>query len=184
MEEDIKLAIFVGPDLIARGTLEEVVESVRPIASGALADLRIFIEGTGRAVDFDWRGTTGEVVARARAQLTSKSSGRPRLGVESREVTLLPRHWSWLDRQGRSASAAIRRLVDEQISQAGKEVPNIDPLYRQMSVLAGNLPHFEDAARYLYRFEWEKVRAIFASWPGDLGTYFTGRLRELAGTSD
>ena len=39
--------------------------------------------------------------------------GRPKLGVIAREVTLLPRHWDWLNSQPGGASVALRKLVEE-----------------------------------------------------------------------
>ena len=42
-----------------------------------------------------------------------RKPGRPKLGVVAREVTLLPRHWAWLNAQPGGASVALRRLVDD-----------------------------------------------------------------------
>src|ERR1700723_1561724 len=42
-----------------------------------------------------------------------RGRGRPKMGVVAREVTLLPRHWDWLNRQPGGASVALRKLVEE-----------------------------------------------------------------------
>jgi len=42
----------------------------------------------------------------------SRGRGRPKLGVVGREVTLLPEHWAWLNRQPGGASVALRNLVE------------------------------------------------------------------------
>src|SRR5947209_2160129 len=75
--------------------------------------LLIFEDQTGRQVDFDLRGTVEDAVARAFPAAAQARPGRPKLGVVSREVSLLPRHWEWLEGQPNGASAALRRLVDE-----------------------------------------------------------------------
>jgi hypothetical protein len=46
-------------------------------------------------------------------QSSQRGPGRPKLGVVSREVTLLPRHWDWLNSQPGGASVALRKLVEE-----------------------------------------------------------------------
>ena len=86
-------------------------------------------DATGRAIDFDFRGTPDEVLARlashplfapAEAQEKPRTGpGRPRLGVVSREVSLLPRHWEWLERQPQGISAALRRLETVRVPLAG-----------------------------------------------------------------
>ena len=56
---------------------------------------------TGRQVDFDFSGTLEEVLERVRPVEPKKGPGRPRLGVKSAEISLLPRHWEWLQRRPR-----------------------------------------------------------------------------------
>ena len=91
---------------------------------GAVIDVDLMEnqDRTGTELDFDWRGTPDDVRRRLAshphfappAPASERSGpGRPRLGVVSREVSLLPRHWSWLAEQPGGASATLRRLVDE-----------------------------------------------------------------------
>mgnify|MGYP003332881544 FL=1 len=63
------------------------------------AGVLCFEDATGRQVDFNFR------------EPAKVGPGRPKLGVVSREISLLPRHWEWLEGQPSGASAAIRRLV-------------------------------------------------------------------------
>ena len=90
----------------------------------------------------------------ASAESAQRSVGRPKLGVVAREVTLLPRHWDWLNKQPGGASVALRKLVEE----AKKTHANRDSIrqsqeaaYRFMSAKAGNYEGFEEASRALFR---------------------------------
>jgi hypothetical protein len=74
----------------------------------------VFEDATGKQVEFDLRGTLEQVLARARPEGPERAGpGRPKLGVVSREVSLLPRHGEWLERHPQGISAALRRLVDD-----------------------------------------------------------------------
>ena len=57
--------------------------------------LLAFDDETGRQIDLDLRPEAQPAPRR----------GRPALGVEAKEVTLLPRHWEWLASQRGGASA-------------------------------------------------------------------------------
>lgn len=180
MKDSQSFVAFMGHQLVARGSAEAIVLRLYPLADSAQATLRLLDEATGRAVDFDWRGRADEVVARVKQQLGGSAKGRPKLGVESREITLLPRHWTWLEAQGKSVSATLRYLIDQAIGQNGRNRNEIDALYRQMSALAGDLPGFEEATRRLYALDWNGAERIVAAWPGDIGSYVAERLRALA----
>jgi hypothetical protein len=144
-------------------------------------------------VDLDFRGTVDDVLARLPAAdkiaqdeiadeialgeptpPTSRSPGRPKLGVVAREITLLPRHWEWLARQSGGASVAIRKLVDD-ARRGGEEMDRIrqsqDAAYRFMSAMAGNRPHFEEAVRALFAPDPLRFRKLIAGWPADLRDY-------------
>lgn len=131
----------------------------------------VFEDATGRQVDFDLRGTLEEVLARAMPPVTKAGPGRPRLGVTPREVSLLPRHWEWLEQQPGSASAAIRRLVET----AMKRDASINRVRRAqeaalrfMTAMAGDLPGFEEACRALYAREESRLNALARKWPPDV----------------
>lgn len=168
--------------LLARGTVEDIVRRLHPRSASEQAELRLLDETTGRVVDFDWRGSADDIVVRTNEQLAGRGRGRPKLGVESREITLLPRHWHWLDEKGRSASATLRNLIDQAMGEAEPNHVSIDALYWQMSTLAGDLPGFEEATRNLYAFDWDAAERIVSTWPEDLSRYFIERLHAAANT--
>ena len=100
--------------------------------------------------------------------------GRPRLGVVAREVTLLPRHWAWLNEQSGGASAALRRLVDEARTThaARDEVRRArDAVYRFLLATLGDAHGFEEAMRALYADDEDRFIAESAPWPPDLRTH-------------
>ena len=96
------------------------------------------------------------------------------LGVIPREVTLLPRHWDWLNGQPGGASVALRKLVEE-ASKAKVGLDRArrarDAAYRFLSAMAGNLPGFEEAIRALFAGNAERFRSQTEKWPPDLRDY-------------
>jgi hypothetical protein len=97
--------------------------------------------------------------------------GRPKLGVVSREISLLPRHWAWLNEQPSGASAALRRLVDEaRKTHARRDHARRtqNAAYKFLSVACGDLPDFEETARDLYEGRFDDASARVAGWPSDL----------------
>lgn len=184
------------------GTSDELAAAVT-MAKQALTDGRvdsavIFDDSTGKRTDVDLRGTTEEVLGRLRPQaLPEKRSGpgRPKLGVVSREVSLLPRHWDWLNAQPGGASPALRRLVE----MASKQNQAQDLLRQQrdaahafMWALGADLAGFEEAARALYAGDYAQVGAIATAqaWPEDMRGHLlrlvahVGRLDALAGAAE
>src|ERR1044072_1961821 len=98
------LTVFLKDEVVARGSREDVVPTMRELQPlERSSDLLAFDDDTGRQIDLDLRPEAQP--ARAR--------GRPALGVEAKEVTLLPRHWEWLAQQRGGASATLRKLVEE-----------------------------------------------------------------------
>src|SRR3569623_1505911 len=137
----MSITVFYKDDGIARGEPGEVAGALRglePIARSS--DLLAFDDETGKQVDL---GLAAQPPARPR--------GRPSLGVEAKEVTLLPRHWQWLARQRGGASATLRRMVEDEIRKGRTPRECQDAAYRFLSVMAGDWPHFEDAMRELYK---------------------------------
>src|SRR5512133_3657777 len=96
---------FAGDEIIARGTLPHVALAVhRALQSGEQRSVIVLESATSQVVDLDLRGADHDIVQRlaagADSTITESISrapgpGRPRLGVVSREVSLLPRHWDW-----------------------------------------------------------------------------------------
>ncbi|WP_437280259.1 DUF2239 family protein [Sorangium sp. So ce375] len=174
---------FAGAERIVRGTLEEMLrEAKKRLDADPELRLLIFEDASGKQVDFDFRGTLDQVLSRAMPERPAKAGpGRPKLGVVSREVSLLPRHWEWLERQPQGISAALRRLVEE----ASKRAPDEDrarearaAASRFMWVMAGDLPLFEEASRALFASDKRRFTELTRSWPADVREHLSELLRE------
>jgi uncharacterized protein len=171
----IEFTAFVGSRRLITGALAQVaLAAKKAIDRGAQQPVLIYNDSTGRAIDVDSRGCDSELLARlAHPALPSRprGRGRPRLGVVSREVTLLPRHWQWLGSQPGGASVALRKLV-ETARRANQEVDQQrqkhDAAYHFMSAMAGNLPDFEEASRALFAAERSRFSELILSWPADI----------------
>ena len=162
---------FLGTRRVASGPLTSMLlETKAFLDHDAGGPLLIFEDKTGRQVDFDFRGTPDEVLERA-APSRRTGPGRPRLGVVSREVSLLPRHWDWLEQQPNGISAALRRLVDEARKRAPAEErarQAREAASRFMTAMAGNLPGYEEASRALFAKDDQAFMRRIASWPDDV----------------
>jgi len=165
---------FAGHRRLATGAVPEIALAVRERLAGDA--VLVFDDETGRQVDLDLRGSIEEIAARYTAAAPDGAEkrsgpGRPRLGVVSREVSLLPRHWEWLASQPGGASAALRRLVDaarrERVDEERIRTAK-DAAYRFMHGLAGDLPGFEEAARALFAGDFARLDEIIQPWPGDV----------------
>jgi len=174
---------FLGPTNIAHGPLEDVLPVLKRRFDADPGELvLVFCVGTGQQVDFDLRGKLAEVLARA-APPAHKGPGRPRLGVTSREVTLLPQHWDWLEAQPNGASAALRRLVDGAM-RANPERERARRIRaatgRILGAIAGNRPGYEEAMRALYAGNTEVLMGLVDSWPRDIRSFVAARATEAA----
>ncbi len=181
---------FAGAQRIAAGDLTSVVlQTKRVIERGTHAPVLIFDDATSEQVEVDFRGTDEEVIQRLAThciasdtktppQKTPVGPGRPKLGVIAREVTLLPRHWEWLNSQPGGASVTLRKLV-EQARRVNEKSDRIrlaqEATYRFMTVIAGDLPGFEEATRTLFAKDRESFDALIAPWPVDVRDH-TSRL--------
>jgi hypothetical protein len=151
------VTVFLKNEVLAQGRPDEVIpamRALRPLARSS--DLLAFDDETGRQLDLDLRGETAPA---------PRPRGRPALGVEAKEITLLPRHWQWLGRQRGGASATLRRLVEEAMREGRTPRDCQDAAYRFLSVMAGDLPHFEDAVRELYKSNRVGYDHFAHDWP-------------------
>lgn len=162
---------FSGVTRLAAGSLPDVALAVKAaLAKDPAVSLLVFNDASGAVIDLDLRGSDADVVARL-APVETRGRGRPKLGVVAREVTLLPRHWDWLAAQPGGASQALRRLIDaaRKADDGRTEMRlRLDAAYRFLSVLAGNLPGFEEAARALFANDAKRFETLTAAWPLDL----------------
>lgn len=156
---------FVGTQRVAFGPISEVTKALKNTSQDAL--VLVFDDQTGKGIDLDTRAVmpTAE---------EPRGRGRPKLGVIAREVTLLPRHWDWLNHQPGGASVALRRLVEEARRTSGdrdRVRAAQEAAYSFMSAIAGNLPGFEEAARALFTYDRRKFGELVAAWPEDVRDY-------------
>ncbi len=166
---------FQDASMIASGPAHVVaVEASRKQKADQSALILFFEASTGKQVDFDLRGTEEEVAARLGTHdetTESRGVGRPKLGVEAHEVTLLPRHWEWLREQPGGASVALRKLVEEaRKANADKDRVRIaqDATARFAGVMAGDRSGFEEAMRALYASDEIRFKAMIMHWPKDI----------------
>jgi hypothetical protein len=201
-----RVTAFAGDRLIAAGPLRSVALTARQALDAEPgAPLMIFDDAEQRQVEIDLRGSMAEVVQRLAAaeagrevpatgatgvragakpaagvdpdaDAPRRGRGRPKLGVVAREVTLLPRHWTWLNAQPGGASVALRKLVeaarkgngDGDRRRAGQEAT-----YRFMHAIAGDRPGFESAARALFAGDLGGLEDAIADWPQDVREHAT-----------
>ncbi len=178
-EHPATFTAFAGDRIIAAGEAPAMLTRLkRHLDRGETGPVLIFQDQTGAQVDFDLRGTAEEAVARlpthplfASPVPARTGPGRPKLGVVSREVTLLPRHWEWLEAQPHGLSATLRRLVEE----ARKREPDgesgrraREAASRFMTAMAGDRPGYEEASRALFAGDGERLQELTRPWPPDI----------------
>ncbi len=172
---------FEGPTRLFRGTLQEVVLKVKErLGRADNSSVLIFSDDTGKTMDFNFQGSVKDVLRRLETYVANQQikpvsgPGRPRLGVTSREVTLLPRHWEWLASQPGGASAAIRKLIEEAKKKSSTHISVKqlqERVYRFMSVIAGDMKGYEEALRALYRADRKSFLLQIKDWPADVRTH-------------
>jgi hypothetical protein len=173
---------FEGVRCIASGSLMEVARKVKETLSEIeQGSVLIFDDSTSEPVEVDFRGTVKDVLRRLEQKTVApppnpeedspRSPGRPKLGVVSREISLLPRHWDWLNAQPGGASVALRKLVEEarRVNRGRDKVRRSQEVaYRFISAMAGNMPGFEEATRALFAGNSERFDYLIHSWPADI----------------
>ena len=98
-------------------------------------------------------------------------------------MSLLPRHWEWLEEQPQGISAALRRLVDEARKRdPGKARARMarDAASKFMWAMAGNLPDFEEASRALFAGDGERLSVLVRKWPKDIRNHVLRLVEEAA----
>lgn len=198
---------FASERCIGSGPIETVALLAKPLVEASPETTVLFFDDdTGREVDLNLRGSEDEVLARLAEQFPApvapevhanpdaedgreaqaRGRGRPKLGVVAREVTLLPRHWDWLNSRPGSASVVLRKLIDE----ARRATAERDERQRAqqaafvfMSAMAGNREHFEEASRALFAGERRRFLQFIEAWPADIRRH-AERLATNAFTDD
>lgn len=191
---------FSGSRILLSGPLIEVALAVKCAleSCGAKAAAITFDDATGTVVDLDLAGSKPEFLVKLCEQATTvamaassglydtslpdpgdagkvpRGRGRPKLGVVSREVTLLPRHWEWLAAQPGGTSVMLRRLVDQACGtdhNRSSALTRADAAHRFISTIARDRPNFNEAASALLSGNSERLEQELVSWPVDLRVY-------------
>lgn len=178
--------VFAGQRKLAHGDLLGLAQYVkRACDEQALfqGQFHVFADQTGAPLDLDLRGDLAAVAARysttaapdSEPEELPRGRGRPKLGVISKEVTLLPRHWQWLAAQPGGASVALRKLIDEARKAQGdtEQVRQLqERTYKVMAALAADLPGYESAIRALFATDKAGFDRAMQAWPADYRDYF------------
>ncbi len=189
---------FEGDTLLGKGPLTEVILKIKKrMGKADNSPALIFNDATGNTMDFNFQGSEKDVLRRlevfvgeadgkgkdakgkdgkgrdgkGKAAEEAAGPGRPKLGVISREVSLLPRQWEWLASQSGGASAVLRRLVDDARKKSGDALTvkqTQERTYKFLSVMAGNLMGYEEAIRALYRKDAKGFATHTEGWPKDV----------------
>lgn len=171
MDNTTPYAAFVGARRVADGALSDILPILKKRTEKEPSELILVFDGiTGKRVDLDLRGPLEDLLERYATQ-AARGPGRPKLGVVGREVSLLPKHWEWLEEQPNGASAALRRLVETAMkSEPGRERARRIrvSLSHFLSALAGDRPHYEEVTRALYAGDHKTLVDLIARWPKDI----------------
>lgn len=179
---------FVDQNLLTQGSLETVITHVKTTFPDKEAI--VIVTDTCERFEVNWQGELTDVLSRidltasllVEPELTENSStktapakrGRPKLGVVSKEVTLLPRHWEWLAQQSGGASVTLRKLVDKarQERSVDDEIKiRQGQLYNFITIFAEQLPNVEEVVRALYRQDNALFHQSIQAWPADIKNF-------------
>lgn len=168
--------------LLAKGSLQYIVTQVKAVDK-TIEPIVIDTE-TCQRIDFSWYGDTQAVLANLPEtnQPQTSKRGRPKLGVKSKEVTLLPRHWEWLATQRGGASATLRRLVEEaqkNPSTEGLILIKQQQLDKFMLIFLADEPGYEDASRALYRNSRVSFEVAVEKWPAEIKLFVLDKFKQI-----
>nr|WP_084459098.1 DUF2239 family protein [Advenella mimigardefordensis] len=173
--------VFHGYHKLAAGTLSQIASAYQAALKAKSASaVLIFDDETGRSTDIDLRLLDSATQAGLSLDVEStqeeddqavRRRGRPKLGVVSREVTLLPRHWEWLAAQPGGASVVLRKLVEAaRLGNGDRDARRKaqERAYHFMLALGGDLPGYEEATRALFADDIAALEKQIADWPDDV----------------
>lgn len=188
VQADAQYLAFHGTRLVSEGApLEVAAETKEYLEKHPDANVLIFDAATSAPAEFNFHGSPRDVIARLKEEFRGDEEkpagpGRPKLGVVSKEIGLLPRQWEWLAEQPGGASATLRRLVeDARKRNEGRDSArrSQEATYKFMNVMAGDLPHYEEALRALYAKNVSLFTTLVKTWPKDVSRHVL-RLSENA----
>jgi hypothetical protein len=172
---------FEGNNQLFHGSLSDVVIKIKKrLGKEANSSILIFSDSTGKTIDFNFQGNERDIQKRLEifvsevVPIENSGPGRPKLGVISREVSLLPRHWEWLANQSGGASSILRNLVEEakkKSANGNNPKQAQERTHKFMSAIAGDLEGYEEALRALYKKDKKNFLMQIQSWPRDIKKY-------------
>lgn len=195
---------FRGTRRIASGPLPEVALKVKKeMDKRDHPPILIFNDLTSDQLEIDFRGLAEDVLERLSTpkppprdqpsppvQDTPRGPGRPRLGVIGREVTLLPRHWEWLDTQPGGASVTLRKLAEtakRASTGADRRRRAQEAAYKFILAMGGNFANFEEASRVLFSKEparEKRFQEVVQGWPADVRNHATRLMKATVEAED
>ncbi len=188
--------VFRGQKFIYRGDLPTAVQAAaKADKEGVQGRVVVYDDSSGKTFDINLQGSIEKIIETLAdhpamnrklehpevQEEKPRKRGRPKLGVTTKEISLLPRHWQWLSRQKGSPSATLRRLVEEsRRANIGKEhiEQSRDAIHNFMWDMCGNFEGFEEVTRDLYRNDFLSFYAKISLWPNDVKEYIR-RLVEI-----
>lgn len=168
---------FQDGRLLACGSYASVLATVRVAKSDPRAAPVVMLEPACRSVVETDGPILEDPVATSPAVDESETAprrGRPKLGVAAREVTLLPRHWEWLEKNPAGASAKLREVVEFAMRASREKERRMvayENLERFMNAVSGDLPGAEEVSRAIYAGRLEELDGLMAGWPADVCRY-------------
>jgi hypothetical protein len=172
MDPSASYSVFRSGRCLGGGNLSQAARLALEGPDDAAQSL-IVSDETGGIVDLDLRGGKDACLSSLdEAVGETRRRGRPRLGVASREVTMLPKHWDWLAAQSGGASATLRRLVEQAMrSPAEQARSGREAAFRFMSAVAGDYPGYEEAVRAVFACDSVRFQSASLDWPADVREY-------------
>ncbi|MES3036475.1 MAG: DUF2239 family protein [Bdellovibrionota bacterium] len=167
---------FADHKMIAKGDIRDVVVKLKEyLKKDTKISFLVFDDLTSAQIELDLRGPTKTVLKKLEDLELSPDKrsgpGRPKLGVQAKEITLLPQHWEWLAIQPGGASVTLRKLVDDakKKNQSRDQIRQAqEATHKFMTAMAGDLTNYEEALRALYAKDSRTFLKLISAWPKDI----------------
>lgn len=186
----MSLVIFDGHHLVAQGGVNDALTQACQYVKAVPHARLLAMNGlTARVFQLDFNEPMDQLKQQIALQNgdppepVKRGRGRPRLGVVSREVSLLPRHWEWLEAQSGGASSALRRLIEQALKTPENQMQEArQAVEKAMQTLAVDLPDNDEALMQFRRYQYLPMFELMATWPEDVQRFcreLVNRVREL-----
>jgi uncharacterized protein len=178
MKLSANFSAFDRANLIGQGPQWAVARTVkRYLQQFPDAAVSIYSDDTRKLVAWDLAGTEDAVATRFPIGFAPiRGRGRPKLGVVSKEVTLLPEDWDWLAKQPGGSSAALRKMVEiaqaDETTKRQKHRRNTEIALFLVTAL-GASPNLGDALNALLNGDQANWTKQMVNWPKEIRDYIT-----------